>query len=35
VVGGILLLGESVTIYTVIGGAIMLSAIALVTRFRS
>ena len=35
VVGGILLLGETVTIYTVLGGAIMLSAIALVTRFRS
>jgi drug/metabolite transporter (DMT)-like permease len=35
VVGGILLLGETVTIYTVLGGAIMLSAITLVIRPKS
>ena len=34
VVAGILLLGETITIYTIIGGAITLSAIALVTRVK-
>jgi drug/metabolite transporter (DMT)-like permease len=32
VVAGALLLGEAITIYTIVGGAIMLSAIALVSR---
>jgi drug/metabolite transporter (DMT)-like permease len=32
VVAGALLLGETITIYTIVGGAIMLSAIALVSR---
>jgi len=32
VVGGALLLGESVTVFTAIGGAMMLAAVALVTR---
>jgi drug/metabolite transporter (DMT)-like permease len=31
VIGGALLLGESVTIFTVVGGAIMLAAVALAT----
>ena len=32
VVGGVFLLGESVTVFTVVGGATMLAAVALATR---